>query len=133
MSRCLLVPGFPVKILFGERWYLTGGSFRGNQLVNQNGKVVAKFNVRRQGFYLWRYGEPEPIYRGPGEDTSMNKEKKHIRLHYHYVRQEVMCGNIRLKWVSGKENPADGLTKPLGAEEHEKFRFLLEFEDNITE
>jgi hypothetical protein len=67
------------------------------------------------------------------EDTAINKEKKHIRLHYYYVRQKVMRGYIKLEWVSGKENPANGLTKPLGTEDHRKFMTLLGFEDNTIE
>jgi hypothetical protein len=67
MSRCLLVPGFLVKILFGERWYLSGGSMWGNQLVNSNEKAVTKFNIRQQGFFLWRYRGPEPVYKNPGD------------------------------------------------------------------
>jgi hypothetical protein len=68
MFRYLLVPGFPVKILFGERWYLSGGSVRGDQLVNSNGKTVTKFNIRRRGFFLWRYGGPKLVYRDSGDE-----------------------------------------------------------------
>jgi hypothetical protein len=31
------------------------------------------------------------------KDTAINKKKKHIRLHYHYVRQKVICDHIRLE------------------------------------
>jgi hypothetical protein len=67
MFRCLLVPGFPVKILFGKRWYLSEGLVRGDQLVNSNGKAVTKFNIRRRGFFLWQYGGPKLVYRDPGD------------------------------------------------------------------
>ena len=40
--------------------------------------------------------------------------KRHHALAYHYVREATANGSIRLGHISGKENPADCLTKFLG-------------------
>jgi hypothetical protein len=38
---------------------------------------------------------------------------KHIDVRYHYIRQEVHEGRIKLSYLPSEEMPADGLTKPL--------------------
>ncbi|RYP16758.1 hypothetical protein DL765_004935 [Monosporascus sp. GIB2] len=53
--------------------------------------------------------------------TQMTRRKRHIRLEYHYVRQEVQEGNISFQYVKSKDNPADGLTKPLDRADFERF------------
>ena len=39
------------------------------------------------------------------------------------MREKVEEGLILIEWVSGKENPADGLTKPLVKQPSETFRY----------
>lgn len=58
----------------------------------------------------------------------MNKQKRHIRKDFHYVRQEVAAGHIKMKYVKSKENPADGFTKALGGPDHAEFVKLLNLE-----
>jgi hypothetical protein len=63
------------------------------------------------------------------ENTAMVPQQRHIQLHYYAVKREIAEGRVRLEWVAGHENPADGLTKPLGATNHERFVKLLQLED----
>lgn len=46
---------------------------------------------------------------------------KHIALDYHFVRQMVQLGNIRVSHISTKDQPADILTKPM---HRTRFSFL---------
>ncbi|RYP37869.1 hypothetical protein DL768_010826 [Monosporascus sp. mg162] len=55
------------------------------------------------------------------KETQMSRRKRHIRVEYHYVRQEVQAGNISFEYVESKDNPADGLTKPLDRADFERF------------
>ncbi|MCO5549193.1 hypothetical protein L7F22_002659 [Adiantum nelumboides] len=41
---------------------------------------------------------------------------KHIEVHYHFVQDQVLAGNIDLVYVSTEEQVADIFTKVLGAE-----------------
>ena len=43
-------------------------------------------------------------------------KKKHISIAYHKVRESIASGLCDIFHVSGKENPADILTKPLGSD-----------------
>ncbi|RYP70033.1 hypothetical protein DL771_005724 [Monosporascus sp. 5C6A] len=61
-------------------------------------------------------------------ETQMSRRKRHIRVEYHYVRQEVQAGNISFQYVESKDNPADGLTKPLDRTDFERFIRNLGFE-----
>lgn len=60
MAKTLYIKDFPVEIMFGERWYLTGAFIHRNNLVSKLGKVVTTINVPRRDFHLWRHGDPEP-------------------------------------------------------------------------
>ena len=54
---------------------------------------------------------------------------KHIEVHYHFVREKVLVGNIDLVYVSTQEQVADIFTKSLGAEKLQRFRGAMGFED----
>ena len=41
---------------------------------------------------------------------------KHIEVHYHYIQEQVLTGDIDLVYVSTEEQMADIFTKALGAE-----------------
>ena len=41
---------------------------------------------------------------------------KHIEVHYHYVREKVLAGDIDLVYVSTQEQVANIFTKSLGVE-----------------
>jgi hypothetical protein len=46
---------------------------------------------------------------------------KHIEVHYHFIREKVLAGEIDLIYVSTKDQVADIFTKVLGAEKHRRF------------
>lgn len=46
---------------------------------------------------------------------------KHIELRYHFIREKVTEGLIKLTFVLTKDEAADGLTKPLQGEAFNKF------------
>ena len=50
---------------------------------------------------------------------------KHVDIHRHWLRQEVQANKIKITWVPTSQMPADGLTKPLTSQNHEKFVKML--------
>ena len=50
---------------------------------------------------------------------------KHIEVHYHFVREQVLAGDIDLVYVGTEEQVADIFTKALGAEKLRRFRTML--------
>lgn len=50
---------------------------------------------------------------------------KWIDNRYFFVRDAVQKGLVKIEWIDGKTNPADGLTKPLDHVKHSQFRNLL--------
>ena len=59
-------------------------------------------------------------------NNSMNHTRtKHIPIQYHYVRELVENGHVKITYVSTKEMIADGLIKPLPPEKFRKFIFML--------
>jgi hypothetical protein len=50
---------------------------------------------------------------------------KHIEVHYHYVRERVLAGDIDLVYVSTEEQIADIFTKALGAKKLQHFWTML--------
>jgi hypothetical protein len=50
---------------------------------------------------------------------------RHIDIHQHWLRQEVLAGTLSLKWVPAATMAADGLTKPLSEAKHAEFVRLL--------
>jgi hypothetical protein len=47
---------------------------------------------------------------------------KHIDIHHHWLRQEILAGNLEISWVPTNLMPADGLTKPLPNQKHQLFQ-----------
>ncbi len=43
---------------------------------------------------------------------------KHIEVHYHFIKDKVLAGEIDLIYVSTEDQVADIFTKVLGAEKH---------------
>ncbi len=43
---------------------------------------------------------------------------KHIEVHYHFIREKVLAGEIDLIYVSTEDQVADIFTKVLEAEKH---------------
>jgi hypothetical protein len=56
------------------------------------------------------------------------KRLKHIDIRYHYVREVVNRGLVKIYFIDGDENPADLLTKNLGSVKFLKFRAMLGLE-----
>lgn len=54
-----------------------------------------------------------------GTKPSFSQKSKSIRLHYHITRSEI-GKSIVLKYIQGKDNPADILTKPVPSAVHNK-------------
>ena len=50
---------------------------------------------------------------------------KHIEVHYHFVREQVLAGDIDLVYVGTEEQVADIFTKALGAEKLRRFCTML--------
>ena len=50
---------------------------------------------------------------------------KHIEVHYHFIRERVLDGDIDLTYVRTDEQVADIFTKALGAEKLRRFRAML--------
>jgi hypothetical protein len=46
---------------------------------------------------------------------------KHIEVHYHFIREKVLVGEIDLIYVSIEDQVVDIFTKVLGAENHRQF------------
>jgi len=51
--------------------------------------------------------------------------KKHIEVHYHFIRKKVLAKEIDLIHVSTKDQIVDILTKALGTDKVRKFRKML--------
>jgi hypothetical protein len=50
---------------------------------------------------------------------------KHIEIHYHYIRDMVQRGALKLQYINTDEQVADVLTKPLSHVKFEYFRDKL--------
>ena len=59
------------------------------------------------------------------ENLVFHDRSKHIENRYHYIRDMVQRGAIKLQYVSTNEQVADMLTKPLSCVKFENFRDKL--------
>jgi energy-converting hydrogenase A subunit M len=59
------------------------------------------------------------------ENLVFHDRSKHIENRYHYIRDMVQRGAIKLQYVSTNEQVADMLTKPLSCVKFEHFRDKL--------
>lgn len=59
------------------------------------------------------------------EDPLSAKRTKHIDVAYHFVREKVKYGWVKMKSIRGTENPSDIFTKPLGRQLFAKHRDAL--------
>ena len=55
------------------------------------------------------------------ESPKLTTRLRHVDVHQHWLRQEVQAGRIRLDWLATNDMPADGLTKALPRQRHERF------------
>ena len=59
------------------------------------------------------------------ENLMFHDNSKHIEIRYHYIRDMVQRGAIKLQYVSTDEQVADVLTKPLSHVKFEHFQDKL--------
>ena len=59
------------------------------------------------------------------ESPQLTTKLRHVDIHHHWLRQEVMKRRIHIEWISTIEMPADGFTKPFTRQKHEHFLRLL--------
>jgi len=60
-----------------------------------------------------------------GKNPVQHRRTKHIQIKYHFVRESVKNGNIKLEYCKSEEQLADALTKALGGQPFERFRVQL--------
>jgi hypothetical protein len=60
------------------------------------------------------------------ENLVFHDKSKHIEIRYHYIRDMVQRGAIKLQYVSTDEQVVDVLTKPLSRVKFEHFRDKLD-------
>ena len=63
------------------------------------------------------------------DTPKLSTRLRHVDIHRHWLRQEVQNGKIHTKWIPTAEMPADGLTKSLPRQKHERFINLLHLVD----
>jgi hypothetical protein len=71
------------------------------------GGCVKVYQVNKGAIYL-------------AENATHSQRTKHIALKYHFSRQAIARGDIKLEYVSTDEMKADGLTKAIGGSKLEK-------------
>ena len=55
------------------------------------------------------------------QEPLLTTKLKHVDVHQHWLRQEVQNGVIDVEWVSTTDMKADGFTKALTRQPHERF------------
>ena len=63
------------------------------------------------------------------ETPKLATRLKHVDIHQCWLRQEVQNGRIKVEWVETNKMIADGFTKALPAQKHEKFVKLMKLVD----
>ena len=61
------------------------------------------------------------------------KRSKHIDIRYHYIRDVITVGHVKIYFIDGENNPADMLTKNLGHIKFNLFRPQLGLELPTTQ
>ena len=59
------------------------------------------------------------------ENPEFHRRTKQIEIKWHWIREVVELGKIKIKFISTKEMVADRLTKPLAAKPFEDFKLML--------
>jgi len=55
------------------------------------------------------------------KNTIFHSQMKHIAICYHFIRERVNAGDIKLEYVHTNAQVANVLMKPLGREKHKHF------------
>ena len=59
------------------------------------------------------------------DNPVFHDRSKHIEIHYHFIRDMVQRGALKLQYISMNEQVADVMTKPLSHVKFEHFRDKL--------
>lgn len=59
------------------------------------------------------------------ESPQLTTKLRHVDIHHHWLRQEVIQKRIHIEWISTNEMPADGFTKVFTRQKHDHFLRLL--------
>lgn len=59
------------------------------------------------------------------KNPEFHSRSKHIDIRYHFVRQKVREGLVKLAWIETSNNISDIMTKPLGRVAFEKLRYAM--------
>ncbi|KAI3120209.1 hypothetical protein CBS147326_9557 [Penicillium roqueforti] len=54
-------------------------------------------------------------------EPNLTTKLRHVDIHHHWLREKCQNGDIKVRWIPTDQQPADGLTKPLGAAKHAAF------------
>jgi len=63
------------------------------------------------------------------EAPKLKTQLKHVDVHQNWLRQEVQKDSITVQWLPTNNQPADGLTKILPRQKHERWMKLLRLTD----
>ena len=66
------------------------------------------------------------------ENPVFHARTKHVEVHYHFVQEKVLRGEIQLEQVKTDDQVADIFTKGLGGQKFEKFRKQLDMTSRLT-
>jgi len=59
------------------------------------------------------------------ENPVFHARTKHVEVHYHFIREKVLQGEIEMKYIKTEDQPADIFTKSLNTNKYEDFRQQL--------
>jgi hypothetical protein len=80
------------------------------------------FGLKLEATYIWCDNRS---YMKLLENLVFHDRSKHIEINYHYIRDMVQKGAVRLQYVTTEEQVVDVLTKPLSRMKFEHFRDKL--------
>jgi hypothetical protein len=63
------------------------------------------------------------------DEPELRTKLKHVDIHHHWLRQEVQAKRLLIDWIPTADMPADGFTKILPRQKHEKFKRVLRLID----
>jgi hypothetical protein len=59
------------------------------------------------------------------DNPTENGKSKHLDVHWHFVRERVRMGDVKVTWVRSEDNVADIFTKPLVGKSFAALRWHL--------
>jgi hypothetical protein len=66
------------------------------------------------------------------EAAKLQTKLRHVDIHNHWLRQEHREGRINIRWQDTAHMIADGLTKALGRQKHQRFLAQIGLQDIRT-